>query len=115
MIEVVQALWETELRLLVAPAVALAGVALVLHGLRGMGRALRLPSETIGKNLRLARGLRSFIMGLVALGFGTGWALQVEALAVAAVIIGLGELFETSLDIWALRREVEAGSTLPQP
>jgi hypothetical protein len=52
------------------------------------------------------------IVGLAFAAFGAGWMAQVEGIAVAAVVIGAGELAETSVDAWALRRQVATSAKL---
>ena len=57
------------------------------------------------------RGFRIAIVGLAIAIAATGWLIGSIGLVVLAVIIGLGELMETSLDAWALRREAEYRAT----
>jgi hypothetical protein len=103
-------IWQSELRVYVAPAFVLAGLFVALRGIRLTWGALRLPSAEGGKNLRLMTGFRSAIVGSAFGGIAAGWLWQIEGLVVAAALIGAGELCETSVDIWALRRQLQTNS-----
>jgi len=48
------------------------------------------------------RGFRVAIVGLALAGVGAAWLWQIAWLLVAALLIGFGELLESSLDIEAL-------------
>jgi hypothetical protein len=102
--------WEAEMRFIAAPVLLAIGLVSAGRGVRYSYAALRLPVAAKGKNVRLMASFRAAITGLAVTCIAVGWLLQVPALAVTAAIIGLGELFETSVDVWALRRS-EAGAT----
>jgi hypothetical protein len=104
--EAITQIWHSELRVYVGPAVVLAGLFVALRGIRLTWGALQLPSAEDAKNLRLMTGFRSAIVGSAFAGIAAGWLWQVEGLVVAAALIGAGELCETSVDIWALRRQL---------
>jgi hypothetical protein len=108
--ETITEIWQSELRVSAAPAFVLAGFFVALRGIRLAWGAMRLPPAEDGKNLRLMTGFRSAIVGLAVAGIAAGWLWQVEGLAIAAALIGAGELCETSVDIWALRRELRTTS-----
>jgi hypothetical protein len=58
--------------------------------------------RAIPRNMRFHVVFRRVMAGVIALGAGAGWLLGWPALIAAALIIGFGELFETTLDISAL-------------
>ena len=112
--ESITEIWQTELRVYAAPAFVLAGLYLALRGIGLTWRALRLPPAQGGQSLRLMAGFRSAIIGSAVAGIAAGWLWQVEGVAIAAALIGAGELCETSVDIWALRREIRTTSGRPR-
>lgn len=71
-----------------------AGVLLIVAAPRGW--------HAIPRNMRFHVVFRRVMAGVIALGVGAGWLLGWPALVAAALIIGFGELFETTLDISAL-------------
>ncbi len=100
-------LWHTGLRYILAPPFMLAGSSAVMLGIRGINVALRTPATDPTKNLRLMAAFRRVIVGLAVLIAATGWVLLVPVLLVLSAVIGLGELVETTIDVWALRQEAE--------
>jgi hypothetical protein len=108
--EAITEIWQSEQRVYAAPAFVLAGLFVALHGIRLTWGALQLPSSEGGRNLRLMTGVRSAIVGTAVAGIAAGWLWQVEGAAIAAALIGAGELCETSVDIWALQRELRTTS-----
>jgi hypothetical protein len=86
------------------------GLSLALRGVSLALGALRLPPAEGSKNLRLMTGFGCAIVGSAVAAAAMGWLWQVEGLAIAAALIGAGELCETSVDIWALRRELRTTS-----
>jgi hypothetical protein len=108
--EAITGIWQSEWRTYVSPTLFLAGLLFALRGVRLTVRALRLPSVEGGKNLRLMTAFRSAIVGSAVAAVAMGWLWQVEGLAIAAALIGAGELCETSVDVWALRRELRTTS-----
>jgi hypothetical protein len=105
--DVMDALWESDLRLYLAAPLLAIGLVLLIAGSRRAYRAFRLPFRVRDKNLRLMSGFRSTLVGSALLAGAAGWLWNVPALFAGAVIIGVGELLETSLDVWALRRGAE--------
>lgn len=75
-------------------ALIVAGIVLVVTA----GRRWR----KIAPNMRFHVIFRRFMAGVIPLGAGLGWMLDWPALVAAAIIIGVGEVFETTLDISAL-------------
>ncbi len=79
----------------------LAQAALVVAGavmLAAAGRRWR----AIPANMRFHVVFRRVMAGVIPLGAGLGWMLGWPAPIPAALIVGFGEVFETSLDISAL-------------
>jgi hypothetical protein len=101
-------LWNSDVRFYIGPLLMAAGLRLLLVGARRAVRALRLPSGVRDKNLRLMTGFRLAIEGPALAGVAAGWLWNVPGVLAIAAIIGAGELLETSLDAWALRRQVNA-------
>ena len=101
------ALWQSDLRFYIAPPLAIFGLALLLLGARRAYEAFRLPFGVRDKNVRLMSGFRSTLVGTALVTGAAGWLWDVPALFVAALIIGVGEILETSVDVWALRRDAE--------
>jgi len=95
--------WTTELRFYIAPLVAAVGMLTAARGVRRSREALGQTPGAAGKNLRLMSGFRQLIVGSAVALVALSWALQSVAVVATAGIIGAGELFETSLDIWALQ------------
>jgi hypothetical protein len=96
-------LWNTDLRLSLGPAVAIAALFYAANGASTSWASLHQPPATLGKNVALMAGFRALIIGTAVACIALGWLLQIEALVIVAAIIGLGELFETSVDLYALR------------
>jgi hypothetical protein len=107
--------WETDLRIYFAPLVLVLALAFGVAGARRAVVALQLPAGATGKNLRLMSGFRLAIVGAAVACTAAAWLVQSVGLAVAAALIGVGELMETSLDVWALRREVEVSKPASAP
>jgi hypothetical protein len=108
--EVITEIWQSEWRIYLAPVTVLAGLFLALRGGSLALGALRLAAAEADKNLRLMTGFRSAIVGTAVAAVAAGWLWQVEGLVVAAALVGAGELCETSVDIWALRRQLRTTS-----
>lgn len=100
-------LWNSEVRLLPAAAVAIVGAALTVAGAWRQARSLRLPMETRGKNHSWLRAMRQMIQGMALLSVGAGWAWQVPVMIAAGAIFGFEETIETSIAAWALKQEAE--------
>jgi hypothetical protein len=90
-----------------------AGAGLALAGGRraiiGMVRPIKEP----GKALSIYRGFRRMVIGLAVLGIGVAWAWHLEWVLALSLIIGAGEVFESSLDIWALTKGKNLRLTYP--
>jgi hypothetical protein len=99
------ALWESDLRIALATPLLLLGLWLSVTAIRSTVTAFRMAAMATDKNLRIMRGFRSAIVGTGLALVAAGWVWQIEALVIAASLIGAGELFETSLNVAALRRE----------
>jgi len=96
-------LWNTDLRLSIAPSIAVLALYYAAHGASMSWTSLHQPAATPGKNVALMRGFRALITGTAVACIALGWLLHVPALVIVVAIIGGGELFETSVDVYALR------------
>ena len=96
-------LWNTGLRLSLAPSLAAVALYYAARGASASWTSLHQPPATPGKNVALMSGFRALITGTAVACSALGWLLHVPALIIVAAIIGLGELFETSVDVYALR------------
>ncbi len=79
----------------------LAQAALMLAGIVMIAAAGR-HWRAIAGNMRFHVMFRRVMAGVIPLGAGLGWMLGWPALIAAALIVGFGEVFETTLDISAL-------------
>ena len=96
-------LWNTDLRLSLAPALAAVALYCAAQGASMSWASLHQAPATPGKNVALVAGFRAMITGTAIACIALGWLLHVPALVIVAATIGLGELFETSVDVHALR------------
>jgi hypothetical protein len=96
-------LWNTDLRLSLAPLLAAVALYYAARGASMSWASLHQAPTTPGKNVALMAGFRAVITGTALACIALGWLLHVPALVIVAAIIGLGELFETSVDVYALR------------
>jgi hypothetical protein len=96
-------LWHTDLRLSLAPSLTVVALWYAANGASMSWKALGQPATAPGKNVALMTGFRALITGTAVACVALGWLLHVPALIVVATVIGLGELLETSVDIYALR------------
>lgn len=101
---VMDAIFDASWRTYPATALMAVGAALVFAAGRAALEAGRLSAWDAGKGLAFMRAFRVAIVGLALLALGGAWAWQLLWLGVLAAVIGGGELFESSLDIAALRR-----------
>jgi hypothetical protein len=99
-----EAIWEVTWRLYPASLLALAGALIALTGVRRQVVGIMRPVREPGKGLAWMRGFRQTVIGLAVLGVAAAWLLDAPWLLALALIIGAGELFESSLDIWALTK-----------
>lgn len=97
-------LWNTDLRLSVAPSIAAVTIYYAANGASKSWQSLHQPYDTAGKNVALMAGFRALITGTAVACIALGWLLHIQALVVIATIIGVGELVETSVDVYALRQ-----------
>ncbi|HYC01119.1 MAG TPA: hypothetical protein VEC57_18435 [Candidatus Limnocylindrales bacterium] len=79
-----------------------AGAALVLRNVVAWRRAAAMRRDP-ERALWLARGFRTGIVGLCAIGAGAGWHWNVAWLVVLSLIIAGEELLETTVLVMALR------------
>lgn len=70
------------------------------------------PTRDIQQLIRLARGLRLLLTGLCLMGLAMGGLRDVEWWVLAAVVIGLEELYECSMALALLRRIEEREATV---
>lgn len=108
-------IWESELRLYVAPLLAVTGVVIAMRGVDRSHHAVRLPPGDASKAFALMSGFRLAIVGPAMALVALGWVLQSVALVATAAIIGAGEMFETSLDVWALKQRPWTYGTASRP
>jgi hypothetical protein len=80
-----------------------AGAPMVVFGLRRDIAGLRAPFSDRNKHLKMMTGFRMAIVGVALVLFGAAWMAQVTWLMWLAAIIGLCELFESSLMISGMR------------
>lgn len=80
------------------------GGLLALIGARRQADGILRPIGDPAKALTWMRGFRQTILGLALLGTAAAWLWQAPWLLALSLIIGAGELFESSLDVWALTR-----------
>jgi hypothetical protein len=103
-----EALWESDFRLTPAAALLTAGVVLAVRGVWMEVLGLRTPLARPGKNLATMRGMRLMLFGSSVAVAAAGWLWQVPALVAAGLVIGFEETVETSIVVYALRKEFEA-------
>ncbi|HXK33900.1 MAG TPA: hypothetical protein VNM91_07830 [Dehalococcoidia bacterium] len=94
-------------------AMMLAGAAILVAAARAAIGAGRLSAWDPGKGLAFMRAFRISIVGLALLSLGAAWMWHQTWLAVLALLIGGGELFESTLDISALRRAAKRQGLRP--
>lgn len=97
------------------PAALLAalGGVLILRGVRrGWGWSRH---RDPARNLAFMRGFRLAIIGLALAGIAGAWAWHLGWLLVLALVIGVGELLESSLDVWAVSRGIRHGYVPARP
>lgn len=80
------------------------GLLLTAYGLVRQFRGIVMPVRDPNKGLTWMVGFRLTIVGLAIAGVAAAWAWSSMFLLVLALLIGGGETFESSLDIFALRR-----------
>ena len=99
----IELIWNTDLRLSLAPGLALVALYYAGKGAAASWESLHAPAKAPGKNVALMAGFRALITGTAVACVAIGWLLHVPALVIIAAVVGLGELFETSADLYALR------------
>jgi len=90
--EIVQLTW----RLYPATLLMLAGLALALRGLWLCHAAWPRPADLM-QPLAWLRGFRRAVVGLALLGLGAAWLWQLAWLCALSLIVGSGEILESSL------------------
>ncbi|MGE3075741.1 MAG: hypothetical protein AB7N24_18645 [Dehalococcoidia bacterium] len=100
-------LWDSNIRIVPAFAVALLGGWLSIAGIWRQARNLRRPLETKGRNWAWLRAMRQTLQGFAVLAIGVGWLCQLPVMIAAGAIFGLEETIETSIATWALKQEAE--------
>jgi hypothetical protein len=100
-----EALMDLSWRLYLALPLMVLGAALAVWGIKrgvhGLICALRGDSAQL---VTLMEGFRLAIVGLVVTGIGAAWAWHIPWLLVLSLVMGAGEMLESSIDIFALRR-----------
>lgn len=81
------------------------GCLLVLRGVRRCAAAWPHPASGLMQPAVWMRGFRATVVGLALAGSGAAWLWHIGWLLAASLIIGAGELLESSLDIDALERK----------
>ncbi|TMB97456.1 MAG: hypothetical protein E6J42_07640 [Chloroflexi bacterium] len=99
-----EAIWQADWRLVPAVLLVMLGLIQTLLGVRRQAIGMLLPVRDPAKALTWLRGFRQTIVGLALLGVGTAWLFGAAWLLAISLIIGGGELFESSLDIWGLTK-----------
>lgn len=100
MAELVEASW----RIYPALALAVLGAALAAGGVRLGADGFRRPVQDPAKAVTVMRGFRRLVIGLALAGVGVAWIWGLAWLLAVSLVIGAGETFESSLDIFALER-----------
>lgn len=80
------------------------GALLAAYGLVRQIRGIVMPVRDPDKGLTWMVGFRLTIVGLAVAGVAAAWVWHSAFVLVLALLIGGGETFESSLDIFALRR-----------
>ncbi|HEY8491203.1 MAG TPA: hypothetical protein VIO14_09440 [Dehalococcoidia bacterium] len=87
-----------------ALALVLLGAALAGRGFRLELSGFRLPVADPAKAVTIMRGFRWSVIGLALAGAGIAWIWGLAWLLAISLVVGAGETFETSLDVFALER-----------
>jgi hypothetical protein len=95
---------DPEWRTYPAAFVMAAGALIAIAGTRRQIDGITRPIGDPAKAVTWMRGFRRTIIGLAILGVGAAWMWQAPWLLALALIIGAGEGFESSLDVWALTK-----------
>jgi hypothetical protein len=83
------------------PLMLLGTVLVAWGGKNGLICALRGDSARL---VNLMEGFRLLVIGLALTGIGAAWAWHMPWLLALSLVIGGGEILESSIDIFALRR-----------
>src|SRR5262245_28692458 len=108
---------ESDWRQLPAASLMLTGVLLAIEGARRQIGGITRPIGDPSKGLTWMRGFRRTIIGLAILGIGAAWMWQAPWLLALSLVIGAGEVFESSLDVWALSgggKDLRLGPHVPR-
>jgi hypothetical protein len=95
---------ESDWRQIPAALIMLSGAILAIEGTRRQIDGITRPIGDAEKAITWMRGFRRTIIGLAILGIGAAWTWQAPWLLALALIIGAGEVLESSLDVWALSK-----------
>jgi hypothetical protein len=87
-----------------AAVIMLAAGLLAFAGVRRQADGIMRPIGDPAKAVTWMRGFRQTILGLAAMGVAAAWLWQAPWLLALSLIIGAGEIFESSLDVWALTK-----------
>ena len=92
------------------------GALVAVIGARRQADGIMRPVGDPAKALTWMRGFRQTIIGLAVLGTGAAWLWQAPWLLAISLIIGAGEVFESSLDVWALTKgkDLRLGPRVPK-
>jgi hypothetical protein len=86
-----------------ASALLFVGLTLLLYAVGKEMSALRRDYREPGRVLDIVQAFRLTVLGLVLAGFAAAWQWQIDWLALLALAIGIVELLESSVMIYALR------------
>jgi hypothetical protein len=106
--------WGLELARHEYPAAALmvVGSIVAVMGMRRAGRGIAKPIGESSKVVTFYRGFRQAVVGLAVVGVGAAWMWHAPWLLALSLVIGLGELLESTIDIWAVTKGKDFRITL---
>ena len=100
-----EALMDLSWRLYIALPLMVLGTALAVLGIkRGANGLICALRGDLAQLVTLMEGFRLAIVGLALTGIGAAWAWNLTWLLALSLVIGAGEMLESSIDIFALRR-----------
>jgi hypothetical protein len=89
------------------PALALAVLGIIFAAYAVRGERVAIKRYRFGTDQRLLTLLRDFrraVIGLELVGIAAGWYWHVPALLAIAILVGAGETFEATNDIFAIEQ-----------
>ena len=101
----IDALIELSWRVYPASLLMALGAALALWGLRTELDGMRRPVRDPAKALTVMQGFRTAVIGLALVGVGAAWTWHLGWLLALSLAIGGEETLESSICIFALRRD----------